>query len=155
MIVAATAQDYRALSAGLAPEGLVLADTAIAPAEVLAILADIAETVGRTFTPAAWLIVEQGEVVGSCSIMRVSAVGVIDIGYGVAPSRQGRGFGRQAVRDIVAWAERDPRVAAITADTAVGNLASQRVLLANGFGKTGERLDPEDGPLFCWQRATA
>ena len=114
-------------------------------------LAEVAERVRETFSPASWLIVEDGEVVGMCSITRPPSGGVIDIGYGIAPTRQNCGFASGAIGDIVAWARTAPNVQAITAETSVANLASQRVLERNGFVRVGERVDDEDGPLICWR----
>ncbi|HWV61907.1 MAG TPA: hypothetical protein VN034_14685, partial [Sphingopyxis sp.] len=59
------------------------------------------------------------------------------------------------IGEIVAWATGEPAVEAITAETSVANLPSERVLLRNGFGKVGERLDEQDGPLNCWRRDVA
>ncbi|NYT41850.1 GNAT family N-acetyltransferase [Sphingomonas sp. R-74633] len=155
MIVETNGADYAALLLGHAPRHFTLADTAIAPAEILRMLADLAARISADFTPASWLIVEADEVVGLCSVTRPPVEGVIDIGYGVAPSRQGRGFAGRAVRDIVAWAREDPRVQAITADTSPDNLPSRRVLAAAGFVQVGERIDAEDGLVLCWRCATA
>ena len=113
-------------------------------------LAQIAVKVGRVIQPSAWLIVEDGEVIGLCSIMRLSPAGEAEIGYGIAPSRQGRGAARGAVAAVIAWARADPRIKRVTADTSVDNGPSQRVLQGNGFSRVGERHDEEDGPLFCW-----
>jgi len=154
MIVESTAADYAALLTNCAPRGYQLADSAIAPPEVIEMLANVAATVREHFTPASWLIVEDDEIVGLCSITRPPVEGVIDIGYGVAPSRQGRGAATRAIRDIVAWASTQPEVAGITAETSISNPASQRVLAANGFSRIGERLDEEDGQLICWHCPT-
>lgn len=155
MIVETNGADYAALLLGRAPRNFALADTDIAPPGILQMLADLAARIREDFTPASWLIVEAGEVVGLCSVTRPPREGVIDIGYGVAPSRQGCGSASRAVRDIVAWAREDPRVQAITAETSPANLASQHVLANAGFARTGERLDDEDGRLLCWKCLTA
>lgn len=70
------------------------------------------------------------------------AAGEVELGYGIVPSRQGRGYATEAVAAMlgVAWA--DPVVEAVVASTATGNLASQRVLEKAGFrlvGRTGEQ----------------
>ena len=114
-------------------------------------LAGVAARVGESFSPASWLIVEDGEVVGMCSVTRPPSEGVIDIGYGIAPTRQNRGCASRAIGDIVAWARTSPDVRAITAETGIANVASQRVLERNGFVRVGERVDDEDGPLICWR----
>ncbi|WP_067648047.1 GNAT family N-acetyltransferase [Dokdonella koreensis] len=154
MIVETNCEDYASLIRGRAPGAFRLADTPIAPPPVLQMLADVAASVREAFEPASWLIVDGDEVVGLCSVTRAPAGGVIDIGYGVAPSRQGRGFATSAIADIVTWACRTPGINALTAETGVDNAASQRVLVRNGFVQIGERLDDEDGALICWRRKT-
>ncbi|HVJ00848.1 MAG TPA: GNAT family protein [Sphingomonas sp.] len=151
MIVETVGEDYVSLLLGRAPRHFALADTPIAPPEVLQMLADLAARIGETFSLASWLIVEENEVVGLCSITRPPEEGVIDIGYGIAPSRQGRGIAGRAIGDVVAWARGHASVSAVTAETTLANIASQRVLLRNGFVRTGERIDAEDGPLICWR----
>ena len=153
MIVETNEQDYSCLLAGRAPRHFTLADTPIASPDVLQMLADVAQRVRATFSPASWLIVERDEVVGLCSVTRPPEAGIIDIGYGIAPSRQGRGSAGRAVHDIITWARR-VALTAVTAETAVTNIASQHVLIRSGFIRVGERVDAEDGPLICWRCPT-
>lgn len=154
MIVETTSEDYASLCLGRAPRQFDNADSPIAPVEVLQMLADVAARVREKFAPASWLIVENEEVVGMCSVTRPPSNGVIDIGYGIAPTRQNRGFAGRAIGDIAAWARTSPDVRAITAETSIANIASQRVLERNGFVRVGERVDEEDGPLICWRCST-
>lgn len=149
-LLAASASDHEALIAGTAPCGLALPATPIAPPEVLAMLAGVAAEVGKTFTPASWLIIDQGTVAGLCSVTRPPDGRTIDIGYGVAPCCQGKGLTTRAVGELAAWARTYGAVDRITAETSPANIPSQRVLSRNGFVQTGERVDPEDGPLICW-----
>ncbi|WHO72394.1 GNAT family N-acetyltransferase [Rhizobium sp. BT03] len=152
MIVELTADDFATLLKGFAPQNLRLVpDSAIAPPEVLEMLARIAAEVGAAFAPSAWMMVEEDEIVGLCSIIRAPENGAIHIGYGVAPSRERRGYVTRAIGELLEWARKDPRVALVSADTGVENIASQRVLERNGFIRTGERIDPEDGLVICWQ----
>lgn len=151
MIIETEAADYAALLNGRAPRGLTLADSPIAPPEILQMLAGLAERIQATFAPASWLIVEDGEVVGLCSITRPPEADSIDIGYGIAPDRRRRGSATRAIGAVVEWARAAPNVTAITAETALDNLASQQVLARNGFERVGERLDAEDGQLICWR----
>ncbi|WP_447762261.1 GNAT family N-acetyltransferase [Sphingopyxis panaciterrae] len=155
MIVETTNEDYVALAEGRAPRNFKLADTPIGPPGVIEMLAEIAAQVGQIFSPASWLIVDEHEVVRLCSVTRPPQEGVIDIGYGIAPSRQSRGIASRAIGEVVAWATREPALRAITAETSVTNLPSERVLVRNGFCKVGERSDEQDGPLNCWHRSTA
>lgn len=154
MILETNGNDYAQLLLGQAPRDLRPADTDIAPPEVLSMLVDLARRVEIHFSPAAWLIVESGEAVGLCSVTKPPQNGVVEIGYGVAPSRQGRGSASRAVGEVVAWAKSDPRVEALSAETSTTNLASQAVLERNGFLRVGQRIDDEDGPLILWRCLT-
>jgi RimJ/RimL family protein N-acetyltransferase len=58
----------------------------------------------------------------------------------------------QAVRELVTWASSDARLERLTAETAVDNLPSRRVLEVNNFRITGTREDAEDGSLLTWER---
>jgi RimJ/RimL family protein N-acetyltransferase len=152
MIVAADDVVFAGLAAGVAPAGLVLAEGGLETGEVMAMLRTLAVVVRRQFEPAAWLVVEAGEVVGLCSLKNApDAFGAVEIGYGVAPAWRARGVATRAVADVLDWARGDARVAAVTAETSVENRASQLVLERNGFARIGNRDDDEDGALICWE----
>lgn len=153
MLVEAGADHFAVLLRGEAPEGLALCDSPLTPPPVLAMLAALADSLRLAFAPAAWMIVEDGEVVGLLSPTRPldARDRSLHIGYGVAPTRQGRGVATRAVADLVAWARQDDRVLALTAETSVDNPASQTVLSRNGFQVMGERVDDEDGPVIAWR----
>ncbi|MGR4864242.1 GNAT family N-acetyltransferase [Caulobacter sp. LARHSG274] len=152
MLIETTDAHFAALIVGAAPEGLTVAEGGVEGTEVLEMLRDLSATVGEAFTPNAWMMVEDGEVVGLCSLVRVPYVGdTVMIGYGVAESRRQRGVARRGVAALLDWARGDDRVSTVTAETAVDNLASQRVLEVNGFERFDSRTDEEDGPLFCWR----
>jgi RimJ/RimL family protein N-acetyltransferase len=151
MLIEATDAHFAGLIAGHNPDGLAVAEGGVETPEVLAMLRGLSAEVGESFQPNAWMIVEDGEVVGLCSLVRTPYVGdSVMIGYGVAASRRRRGIARRAVADLLAWARGDYRVATVTAETSIHNAPSQRVLEANGFERSGEREDEDDGPLFCW-----
>lgn len=152
MIIEATQQVYALLLQGRAPDPYAPADTPIASPEVLHMLAEVAATVRATFAPASWLIVEKGEAAGILSFKRPPEHGEIEIAYGIAPSRRGRGIAGRAVRDVAAWAEADPRLTTLLAETLPDNFTSHRVLIANGFVHVGERVDEEDGLVWRWRR---
>ncbi len=72
--------------------------------------------------------------------------GSVEIGYGIAPSRQGRGIASEAVAAVLELARRHgARV--VRADTDVDNLASARVLTKNGF----VQVELNGGSLW-WER---
>jgi RimJ/RimL family protein N-acetyltransferase len=153
MLIEAKTEHFAALLRGEAPQPYRLADSDLAPPEVLAMLADLADRIRLVFSPAAWIIVEDGEIVGLISPTQPldAADRSLRIGYGVAPTRQGRGAATRAVAELAAWARADDRVRALTAETSIDNPASQTVLAHNGFQRVGERIDSEDGPLIVWR----
>lgn len=151
MLIETTDAHFAALIAGETPDGLRVAEGGVEAPEVLAMLRGLSAEVGESFRPNAWMIVENDEVLGLCSLVRTPYTGdSVMIGYGVAASRRQRGIARRAVADLLAWARGDYRVSTVTAETSIHNAPSQRVLEANGFERTGEREDEDDGPLFCW-----
>lgn len=151
MLIEATDAHFADLIAGRAPDGLPVAEGGIETPQMLAMLRGLSAQVGESFQPNAWLIVEAGEVVGLCSLVRTPYVGeTVMIGYGVAASRRRRGIAGRAVAELLTWARSDHRVATVTAETSIHNVPSQRVLEANGFTRVGEREDEEDGPVLRW-----
>lgn len=99
-----------------------------------------------------WLMVDAGEVVGACGYKWApTAAGDVEVGYGVAPARRGRGYAARAGELLLEAARADGRVKAITAATALGNLASQRVLAGRGFFKVGRGYDDEEGEMVLWR----
>jgi RimJ/RimL family protein N-acetyltransferase len=153
MLIEAKTQDFAALLRGEAPAPYRLCDSPLAPPEVLAMLAQLADGIRLVFSPAAWMIVEDGEIVGLLSPTKPlnPADRSLHIGYGVAPTRWGKGVATRAVADLAAWARANERVHALAAETSIDNLASQAVLSRNGFQIVGERVDDEDGPVICWR----
>jgi [ribosomal protein S5]-alanine N-acetyltransferase len=67
----------------------------------------------------------------------------VELGYGIVPSRQGRGYATEAVAAMLALAWADPAVTAVVATTGQGNAASRRVLEKAGFRQAGA----EDGEI--------
>ena len=122
----------------------------VAPVEVIELIRGVAaknrEALGGDV---AWLVVADHEAVGMISFTRAHDGKRPEIGYGIAGSRQDRGYATGAVTALL------PIVRArgfdgLTAETGVDNRASQLVLERNGFLRTGERTDPEDGDLYLW-----
>lgn len=96
---------------------------------------------------AAWFIENtDGQRLGELCFKGLSADGTAEIGYGILPDFQNRGYATEAVKAVTAWALSQPGVNCITAETEADNLASQKVLRSCGFLATGEQ--GEEGPLF-------
>ncbi len=101
--------------------------------------------------PRLFLEVESGVIAGSGSYRHAPRGGEVEIGYGVAPACEGRGLASQGTALMIEEAFGRVEVVAVTAETAVANRGSERVLEKNGFVRTGSRVDPEDGPVTRWR----
>ena len=131
-------------------DGLRLCDGGIAPTEVTAMLRGITAGLAETDTrPLAWLISDGDEVVGMTSFTRREADDRYEIGYGIAPTHEGRGVMTAAIAALLPILRADGH-RGLTAATSVDNPGSQRVLEKNGFSAQGTRDDPEDGQLKLW-----
>lgn len=80
--------------------------------------------------------------------------GNVEIGYGINPSYQRRGYATEMVRALVEWALMQPSVWSVTAECREDNHGSIRVLEKVGFQHIGQRLDEEDGSLLLWKKVT-
>lgn len=78
--------------------------------------------------------------------------GMVEIAYGIVPAFQGRGYATEAAQECTAFAFADGRVRLVRAHTLPTPNASTRVLQKCGFTRTGEVEDPEDGPVWRWER---
>lgn len=67
-----------------------------------------------------------------------SAQGELEIGYALVPAARGLGYGGEAVALLIAWAQSQLGVRAITARVDPGNVASERLLRRLGFASEGE-----------------
>jgi len=99
-----------------------------------------------------WLVVAGVEVVGLCSHKAPpDPTGGVEIGYATAPQRRGAGHATAAIALLVAKARADPRLTALTAETALANRPSQRALEANGFYGDGRGWDADEGEMLKWR----
>lgn len=74
-----------------------------------------------------------GLVVGGIGFFGPPHGAEVEIGYGIVPSRQGRGYATEALQTMITMAWADSRVRSVVAGTDPGNVASQRVLEKAGF----------------------
>ena len=79
--------------------------------------------------------------------------GMVEIAYGIVPSRQGQGFATEAAGALLQFAAADPRVRLLRAHTLPDANASTRVLRKCGFIHIGGVVDPDDGPVWRWERS--
>lgn len=83
-----------------------------------------------------WTIIhkEQKAMVGECCFKGPpNKAGEIEIGYGTHAQFQNKGFMTEAVSVFCQWALNQPDVKAVVAETEESNLASQKILIKNGF----------------------
>jgi RimJ/RimL family protein N-acetyltransferase len=133
------------------PTGLTLPPAGIDQDWVLRWLRRTLPTLGGR---GSWLMIDAGEVVGMISYKRPpDGEGVAEIGYGVAPERRRRGHATRAVSLMLEAAREDARIKALTAETALANVGSQRVLITNGFSDVGRSHDDDEGETIVWRLA--
>ena len=93
-----------------------------------------------------------GEIVGSGAFKSAPKERRIELGYGVAPTRRGRGFATTGARLLVEEAFSSGLVNEVWAEASPRNIASQRVLEKAGFTREGTGHDDEEGPVDRWVR---
>lgn len=112
------------------------------------------------------VILAEGEIVGRINLNSIvrGAGQYASVGYWVAGDHNGRGLATAAVAAVLELAWTELGLHRVEAGTLVHNVASQRVLTANGFGRIGlapayvriagrwqdhvlfQRLNPADDP---------
>ena len=95
------------------------------------------------------LIVAGREVVGFGGFTGPPRDDAVEIGYSVAPARQGRGHATAAIRAWVQGARR-AGVGRVVAHTLPGENPSVRVLRRVGFRRDGEATDADVGTVWRW-----
>jgi RimJ/RimL family protein N-acetyltransferase len=113
------------------------------------ILPNVADSSKNYLYSTLWTMISKNDnkMVGDlCFVGAPNAEGEIEIGYGTYDAFEGKGFMTEAVGGMILWAEKQPEIRAIIADTEKQNTASFRVLEKNGFVKTGET-----DTLFQWK----
>ena len=79
--------------------------------------------------------------------------GIVEIAYGVEPEHQGKGYATEAAQALVTFAFSHPEVRLVCAHTLPEENASTKVLAKCAFKKVGEVVDPEDGPVWRWEKS--
>jgi RimJ/RimL family protein N-acetyltransferase len=97
-----------------------------------------------------------GAEIGSCGFKGPpSTEGMVEIAYAVAADYQSQGYATEAAEALTAFAFNDSRVQTVRAHTLSQPNASTRVLTKCGFQFVGDVIDPEDGPVWRWERQAA
>ena len=93
-----------------------------------------------------------GADVGSCAFKGPpDAEGIVEIAYGVSEAYRGRGYAKESAAALAGYAFTEGSASVVRAHTKPDNEASARVLVAAGFEKLGEVIDPEDGLVWRWE----
>jgi RimJ/RimL family protein N-acetyltransferase len=149
-LIKATDDHFEWLLGGAGHESLKQAPGGVDDIGVLALLRSMTARLHGAGCSASWLIADGREIVGLCSFKRPpDEKGWAEIGYGVAASRRGRGYATEAVRLLVAEVAENGWASSLVAETGMDNVASQRVLSANGFDQVEARTD-EEGEVIVW-----
>jgi RimJ/RimL family protein N-acetyltransferase len=93
---------------------------------------------------------DDGALIGIGGWKGAPVDGAGELGYAVAPARQGRGVATAVVRELVGRA-RVAELRMVYAHTLAQESASTTVLTRCAFTKVGEFVDPEDGPVWRWE----
>ena len=80
-----------------------------------------------------------GLVVGAIGLFWPPREGKLEIGYGIVPSRRGRGYTTEAAKALAGFALTAPDVDTVFADVELTNPASMRVLEKAGFQPWGTK----------------
>ncbi len=109
---------------------------------------------GRGEVPAAWgphlYFDADGALVGNGGWKGPPVNGSAEIGYAVAPSRQGRGIATAAVRTFIDQAK-SAGLQVVVAHTLPRESPSTSVLKHCGFRQVGESIDPDEGEVWRWE----
>ena len=135
---------------------------ALAPHEptVVAIAADTARFLATGGAPRPWVgyLALEGprrRVVGTCGFKGGPDLdGAVEIAYFTLTGEEGRGVAAAMAAALVRVASAGgPEVTVVRAHTLPERNASCRVLEKVGFTHAGSVVDPEDGPVWRWERS--
>ncbi len=92
-------------------------------------------------------------LVGQCGFKGPpNADGTVEIAYFVEPDFRGSGYATEAAEALTMHALKHDGVRLVRAHTLPERNASTSVLTKAGFRNVGEVIDPEDGPVWRWER---
>jgi ribosomal-protein-alanine N-acetyltransferase len=126
------------------------------PGETLKLFPMMIEEYGRAPEDVPWggTVIDRREfvAVGQMGFRDRPVDGVVEVGYGINPSYQNRGYATEMVKALTDWALAQPIVSRVIAECRPDNVGSIRVLEKTGFERIGQRFDEEDGALIVWER---
>lgn len=109
------------------------------------------------YIPWKMILKENNQWIGDLAFKGAPVDGVVEIGYGLEPEYEGKGYMTEAVKCMTEWAFSNEGVYFVEAETASDNIASQRLLTKNGFKPDGEGGEGPryvlERPASCWMSA--
>ncbi|CAB4851468.1 unannotated protein [freshwater metagenome] len=103
-----------------------------------------------TWGPLQIRLAQSGLAIGGVGMLSApDGDGSAEIGYGLVESARGQGHGGEAVVAVIRWAG-SQGLRSIVAMTSPDNVASQRLLIRNGFARAGVIDGGDDGTLVRW-----
>ncbi|RZT23513.1 GNAT family N-acetyltransferase [Fictibacillus sp. BK138] len=86
-----------------------------------------------------WFVIEKEteRIVGDIGFKGKPVNQTVEIGYGIIPSAQGKGYATESVNEIVKWAGSTNLASHVIAECLEDNIASIKVLEKLGFDRTG------------------
>lgn len=95
---------------------------------------------------------KKGRVVGTCAFKGSPIDGVAEIAFFTFEPYGGKGYATAMVSELIRICEPTPAVRKLIALSMPEENAATAVLQKNGFQKVGQKIDPEDGLLWRWER---
>ena len=90
---------------------------------------------------------ESREIIGSTSFHGApDSEGMIEIGLGIEPAFQGKGYAKESLQAMWSWAINSPEVRTLRYTVSPDNLPSIAVIKYFGFDFKGQQMDDIDGP---------
>ena len=102
-----------------------------------------------------WIVLrDSGVIIGSTSFHEPpDENGMLEIGIGIHPTYQRRGFGTEALLGMWTWAATQPGVHTFRYTVSASNYASVAVIKKLNFVHVGEQIDEVDGPEDIYEMA--
>jgi GrpB-like predicted nucleotidyltransferase (UPF0157 family)/GNAT superfamily N-acetyltransferase len=113
------------------------------------------ERTGAAIPWSGYLAVDRSKkiIIGTCAFTAPpDSEGVVEIAYFTFPQFEGQGYASAMAAGLLERAERAVEVRRVRAHTLPENNASTHILEKLGFERVGEVIDPEDGPVWRWDR---
>ena len=97
--------------------------------------------------------VTENAAIGQCGFKgSPSTDGMVEIAYAIETQWHGQGFATESSTALTQFALQQEGVQTVRAHTLPESNASGRVLSKCGFVNVGEVIDPDDGPVWRWEK---